>query len=128
MDKGKPGDLSYLATCQYCGTQTRIAPRTVGGDEPVKCEMCGAPLEVEVPDPRTKRIRKKPKPVKCSQCGVTTDVSHIYYVEGLIYCEQCNELDYRERDRWEQRALVVAIIIGLVAFAFLIFVLATWPY
>jgi transcription elongation factor Elf1 len=128
MDNGKADDVPYLATCPFCGTQTRVALRASEEDEPVKCRMCGAPLEIELPDPRTKRVRKKPKPVECSQCGALTDVSNVYHVDGMLYCERCNELSHKEQDKWEQRVLLAAIIIGFIITAFIVVVLVTWPY
>jgi transcription elongation factor Elf1 len=122
------GDLPYLATCPFCGTQTRVALRASEEDEPVKCLMCGAPLEIELPDPRTERVRKKPRPVECSQCGALTDVSKIYYVDGMIYCEQCNELLARDQDKWERRIIMAAIIFGLIITVLIVAALATRPY
>jgi transcription elongation factor Elf1 len=128
MDEENPNEFPYIATCPFCGTQTRVALRAPEEDAPVKCTMCGAPLEIELPEPRTKRVRKKPRPAKCSQCGVVTDVSRIYYFDGTVLCERCNESLARERDKWEQKVVVVGIILGLLVAAFIVVVLATWPY
>jgi len=128
MGNEKASDLPYLATCPFCGTQTRVALRGLERDEPVKCCMCGAPLEIELPDPQTKRARKKPRPVECSQCGALTDVSKIYYVDGMIYCERCNELYHREQDKWERRIIMAAIIFGLIITVLVVAALATRPY
>lgn len=63
MDKRKPDDVSCLATCTYCGTQTKLSLRQFESDHLFKCPECGAPLKVVRPpakrrgEPRMKMKR-----------------------------------------------------------------------
>ncbi len=60
MDNRKPDGVSYLATCKYCGTQTRLSFNRVESDKVFICPECGARLEV-VPPPAQRRGEPRKK-------------------------------------------------------------------
>ncbi len=61
MDNRKPDDVSYLATCKYCGTQTRLSFNRVESDKPFICPECGARLEVVPPPAAQSRVEPRKK-------------------------------------------------------------------
>ncbi len=123
MDNGKAeDDVPYLATCTYCGTQTRVNLRALEGDKAATCRMCGAELEIDVPGYRKKRAWKETKLVKCARCGKPAVRRDVYYVDGKLYCAPCNELLHRERGKREQLRFIICVIIGLIIISALIIV------
>lgn len=58
MDDGKDS-AQYFVTCRYCGTQTRLSFEQLEINRPVKCRVCGAPLEIVPPPKRPAKKRGK---------------------------------------------------------------------
>jgi predicted nucleic acid-binding Zn ribbon protein len=115
MDNGKTeDDVQYLATCTYCGTQTRVNLRALEGDKPATCRMCGAELEIDLPGYRKRRAWKETKLVECARCGKPAVRRDVYYVDGKLYCAACNELLHRERNKRERRLFIIWVIIGIM--------------
>ena len=59
MDNRKPDDVTYLATCTYCGTQTGLSFKQLENNRPLKGRTCGAPLTIVPPPKRPAKKRKK---------------------------------------------------------------------
>lgn len=115
IDKVNEDDV-ILATCTYCGTQTRVNTSVAEADKPVPCRVCGAPLEIESSDPWEKRVRERSKLVKCEKCGALTEMRNTYYVDGMRYCARCNELLPKGRLTWGKLALVALLILFTIIF------------
>ena len=111
-DKRQNGDV-LIGTCRYCGTQTYYSVGKLKGSEPLVCGGCGAPLEIELPDPREKRGGKEEKYLTCGKCGDHVARSGVHVYAGFVCCEKCyQELSIERSD--EFRKLLINGAIGLV--------------